>query len=354
LIAAAGLSGTASPVHYRDLKKIVKSSGLLRKQPFYYSAKAALLFGLFGCSLAILCLTRSLPVQALNAVLFAFVFAQFGLLGHDAGHNQIFRKPRANTLFGRICGNLVLGMDLDWWRGHHNAHHVRPNQEGYDPDADIPILAFTPEQAARRRGLFRWCSRYQSFLMPVLPGWQVFDLNLRSASFLIRRRPRKLSSGSALLIAHVLLYATVLFLTQGLVHGLLFAVIQRVLSGFYLSSVFATNHTAMPILSADQKMDFLHQQFITSRNIRPPRGFGFLFGGLHLQIEHHLFPSMARNQLRHAQPIVRAFSEKHGLPYRETPFLATYGEIFRHMWDISRAMPKVAHGRAGQQVAAAS
>ncbi|MFI5266903.1 MAG: fatty acid desaturase family protein [Chloroflexota bacterium] len=299
-------------------------------------------------------LTRSFPVQALNAVVFGFVFAQFGLLGHDAAHNQIFRTPRANTLFGRVCGNLLLGMDLEWWRGHHNAHHVRPNQEGYDPDADIPILAFTPEQAERRRGLFRWCSRYQSFLMPLLPGWQVFDLNLRSATFLIQRRPRRVSVGSALFAAHFVLYAGVLIPSQGVFHGLLFALIQRVISGFYLSSVFATNHTGMPVLSVGQKMDFLEQQVITSRNIRPRRGLAFLFGGLHLQIEHHLFPSMARNQLRHAQPIVRAFCEEHGLPYRETPFLATYGEIFRHMWGISRAMPKLPHERAAQPLPAAS
>ncbi|HVA24932.1 MAG TPA: acyl-CoA desaturase [Chloroflexota bacterium] len=312
------------------------------------------MFGLFGCSVAILCLTRSLPVQALNLGLFAFVFAQFGLLGHDAGHNQIFRKLRANTLFGRICGNLLLGMDLNWWRGHHNAHHGRPNQEGFDPDADIPVLAFTPEQGARRRGLFRWFSRYQSFLMPILPGWQVFDLNLRSAGFLMRRRSKRLYLASGLLIAHVVLYATILVLTQGIVHGLLFALVQRVVSGFYLATIFATNHTAMPILSASQKMDFLHQQVVTSRNIKPPRGFAFLFGGLHLQIEHHLFPTMARNQLKRVQPIVRAFCAEHGLPYRETPFLTTYGEIFRHMRGVSRTMTRLAAGSAPRPATAGS
>jgi fatty acid desaturase len=354
LIVAGRLPEATPAARYRDLKRVVKAAGLLRKQPLYYSFKASLLFGLLACSVAALWLTRSFPLQVLNAVVFGFVFAQFGLLGHDAAHNQIFKKPRANTLFGHVCGNLLLGMDLEWWRGHHNAHHVWPNQEGADPDADIPILAFTPEQAARRRGLFRWCSRNQSFLMPLLPGWQVFDLNVRSAKFLIRGRPRGSYTGAAFFVAHFVLYAGVLILSQGLAHGLLFALIQRVVSGFYLSSVFATNHTAMPVLTAAQKMDFLHQQVVTSRNIRPRRGLAFLFGGLHLQIEHHLFPSMARNQLRHAQPIVRAFCEEHGLPYRETPFLKTYGEIFRHMWGISRAMPRLPRERAAQAIPAAS
>jgi fatty acid desaturase len=340
LIAERALPSVAAAGHYRDLKKAVKAAGLLRKQPGYYIFKACTLFGLLACSVAALWLTRSLPLQALNALLFAFVFAQFGLLGHDAAHNQVFRTPRANMRFGRICGNLLLGMDLQWWKDHHNSHHARPNQEGYDPDADIPVLAFTPEQGARRRGLFRWSSRHQSFLMPLLPGWQVFDLNIRSAKFLITRRPPTFYVGLGLLIAHAVLYVGLLIATQGLLHGLLFALIQRVVSGFYLSSIFATNHTGMPVFPYSHKGDFLQQQVITSRNIKPPHGFDFLFGGLHLQIEHHLFPSMARNQLHLVQPIVRAFCAENGLPYRETPFLACYGEIFRHMWGISRTMPR--------------
>lgn len=326
---------------YRDLKKIIQDSGLLTKQPAYYFVKISILLGLFACSLALLRASQALPVLLANALLSAFVYSQLGLLGHDAGHNQIFRTRRANAWLGCICGNLLLGLDLEWWRSHHNAHHARPNQEGRDPDADIPVLAFSPEQAARRTGLFRWCSKNQSFLMPFLGCWQVFDLNVRSVRFLAGRRPA-LYLHSALLAAHFVLYAGILIGTQGLMHAVLFALVQRVVSGCYLTLIFATNHAAMPLLLADQRMSFLQHQVVTSRNIRAPRWLSFVFGGLHFQIEHHLFPGMPQNQLWRAQPIVREFCKEHGISYRELSFWQTYREIFSHMWGISQSMRRTA------------
>ncbi len=330
------------PARYSELKRVVSDAGLLEKQPFYYSWKITLLFGLLACSVAFLFVTRSLPLQLLNAAVFAFVFGQLGLLGHDAGHNQIFRQDRWNTFLGRLCGNLVLGMGLDWWRNHHNAHHGKPNQEGFDPDADIPLLAFTSAQALRRRGFAKWCMQNQAYIMPFMACFQVFDLHHGTVEFLIKRRSRSPYVESALLVAHVVFFGGVLFYTQGILQGLLFILVQRVISGVYLAAIFAPNHTAMPVLTAEEQMDFLLQQVLTSRNVRPPRPLSFLFGGLHLQIEHHLFPTMPRNQLRRAQPIIRAFCEQNGISYKETRFLKTYADIFRHMWQVSHIRPGLA------------
>jgi hypothetical protein len=41
-------------------------------------------------------------------------------------------------------------------------------------------------------------------------------------------------------------------------------------------------------------------------------------GGLNYQIEHHLFPSMARPHLRRAQPLVAAYCAAQGVPYTQT------------------------------------
>jgi len=51
-------------------------------------------------------------------------------------------------------------------------------------------------------------------------------------------------------------------------------------------------------------------------------------GGLNYQIEHHLFPSMPRPHLRHAQPLVRDFCVGRGIPYYECGLLRSYGEVF--------------------------
>jgi len=68
-----------------------------------------------------------------------------------------------------------------------------------------------------------------------------------------------------------------------------------------------------------------------SRNIRGGRLTDFMMGGLNYQIEHHLFPSMPRPNLKHAQPLVRAHCAAHGVTYTETSLLASYGIVVRYL-----------------------
>jgi fatty acid desaturase len=324
---------------YSELRATIRAAGFLNKQPWYYGGMMLALSGLLSCGAAGLFVTSAFPLRLANAVLLAFVFAQLGLLGHDAGHHQVFASRRWNTILGRICGNLLLGMGLDWWREHHNAHHANPNQEGRDPDADLGVLALSAEQAARRHGFERWCSRRQVFLTPLFASVQVFELHRYTVGFLVTRRAKSRYLEAFLIAAHFVLYLTLLFMALGVAHGLMFALVQRVVSGWYLNIIFGTNHTGMPLLSKTQHMDFVQQQVGTSRNVRVPRLLAFLFGGLHLQIEHHLFPTMPRNQLHRAQPLVKDFCAQHGIMYRESGFLATYLEIFKYMWRVSRLVP---------------
>ena len=76
---------------------------------------------------------------------------------------------------------------------------------------------------------------------------------------------------------------------------------------------------------------------LTARNIRPGRVTDFVFGGLNYQIEHHLFPSMARANLRHARPIVLEYCATHGIPYREVSAMASYREVARYLGEVSEA-----------------
>jgi fatty acid desaturase len=57
----------------------------------------------------------------------------------------------------------------------------------------------------------------------------------------------------------------------------------------------------------------------------------FALGGLNYQIEHHLFPSMPRRNLRRSQPLVKAFCERHNLCYHEQGFVASYAQVLRHL-----------------------
>ena len=117
----------------------------------------------------------------------------------------------------------------------------------------------------------------------------------------------KLVDGT-LLAAHIIGYLAALFLVLSPLQAVVFLVIQQGLFGVYLGCSFAPNHKGMPVLGEDEKIDFLRRQVITSRNIRGGWFTDFALGGLNYQIEHHLFPSMPRPSLRHAQERARSAS----------------------------------------------
>jgi hypothetical protein len=70
-----------------------------------------------------------------------------------------------------------------------------------------------------------------------------------------------------------------------------------------MGAAFAPNHKGMPLVAKEAKLDFFSRQVLTSRNIRGSWLKDNLMGGLNYQVEHHLFPSMARPNLRKAHEI---------------------------------------------------
>jgi fatty acid desaturase len=59
-----------------------------------------------------------------------------------------------------------------------------------------------------------------------------------------------------------------------------------------------------------------------------------MMGGLNYQIEHHLFPSMPRANLRFAQPIVRKYCESIGMPYLSSTLIDSYRMGLQHMHEV--------------------
>ena len=118
-----------------------------------------------------------------------------------------------------------------------------------------------------------------------------------------------------------------------------FVLVQQGLFGLYLGCSFAPNHKGMPTLTEAEELDFLRRQVLTSRNVRGSRLVDFLLGGLNYQIEHHLFPNMPRPNLRHAQPLVRAFCRQHDLAYTEATLFGSYAEALRHLHSRRRTPP---------------
>jgi fatty acid desaturase len=133
---------------------------------------------------------------------------------------------------------------------------------------------------------------------------------------------------------HFGLYLGVVFLFLGLWEGMAFILVHQMLFGLYMGSVFAPNHKGMLVQQGNSPLDRLRQQVLTARNVRSHPVTDFWFGGLNYQIEHHLFPSMARNQLKAAQATVQAFCQARAIPYHETSVWQAYWAILRHLHHV--------------------
>jgi fatty acid desaturase len=321
---------------YAELAAEVRRRGLLRRRPGYYvAAVAGTAAASVGVVTAMVVMRHSWWLM-LVAVAFAMIFAQIGFLAHDAGHRQISHRARTSRLLGLVLANLLTGLSYGWWVDKHNAHHAHPNRVGSDPDVEPGVLVFDSEHARTRRGLARWITRRQAWLFFPLLLLEAWNIHVTSIRAVLKPGLRSRRAEGALLAVHWAAYIALLAATMSVAQTLAFMAIQQGVLGLYLGCAFAPNHKGMPMLSPEQSEDPLRRQVLTSRNIRGGPVVDFVLGGLNYQIEHHLFPSMPRANLRLAQPVVRRFCESHGVRYAEARALSSYADVLRHLSDVGR------------------
>jgi fatty acid desaturase len=273
------------------------------------------------------------------AVPLAVLSARTGFLGHDAGHRQIAASHRVNRWLGYLLGNLMLGMGYGWWNDKHNRHHANPNHVGKDPDVGEGVFVWTREQAAARRsGLAEWMTRRQAWLF--FPLLLLEGLNLKVSSALdLRRLPvRDRVLEGSLMAAHMVWYVGLALVLLSPGKAVVLMLLHQGLFGVHLGSAFAPNHKGMAMPGEGERWDHLRRQVLTSRNVRGGVVNDYLLGGLNYQIEHHLFPSVPRPNLRRLQPLVREHCERVGLPYAETGLLSSYGQALRHMHEVGEPL----------------
>lgn len=323
---------------YAQLLRQVQRADLLDRRPGYYLTKIAVTAGLLIAGWATLVAVGDSWWQLAVAAFLAFVFTQVGFIGHDAGHRQIFRSRRANYLLGLVLGNLAIGLSYGWWVDKHSRHHAHPNQEGKDPDIGGGVVAFTEQHAHASRGPVRLIARYQRYLFFPLLMLEGIQLHVASVRALAGRRLRHRAWEALLLGAHAGGYLAAVFLVLPPVKAAVFIAVHQALFGVYLGSSFAPNHKGMPILTGDDQADFLRRQVLTSRNVRGGGLVDFLLGGLNYQIEHHLFPSMPRPNLRRSRPLIQDFCHQRGVAYHETSLLRSYALALDHLHEVGRPL----------------
>ena len=318
---------------FTDLARTVRDAGLMeRRLGYYWSWFAGLTVGLVGLAALSVALGPTWWQLAVAAAL-AVLLGQVMFLGHDAAHRQIFASGRWNDWASLVIANLYAGMSYGWWQHKHSRHHAKPNQVGADPDVANGILLFHPEPGvAPRTGVRGWLTERQGWLFFPLLLLEGLNLHVSGVKTIFGRAPVKRRPVEIVLVT-VRLGGYLGLVFWALPVGMAFAFlgVQLGIFGLYMGAVFAPNHKGMPIVPADAKIDFLRRQVLMSRNVTGSRSVDWFTGGLNHQVEHHLFPSMPRPNLRRARPIVREYCQERGIQYTETTLVGSYRIVVQYL-----------------------
>lgn len=319
---------------FTALTRRVQDAGLMARRHGYYWTRFLVLTALLAGTVASFVVIGGSWWQLVTAAVLAFLLGQLMFLGHDAAHRQIFRSGRWNDWSSLVIADLYAGMSYGWWQHKHSRHHAKPNQIGADPDITTGALVFdaTDAPAHRARGFSGWFTRRQGWLFFPLLLLEGLNLHVSGVRTIfgrgpVKRRPVEIAFVTARLGGYLALVFWVL--PWGI--ALAFLGVQLGLFGLYMGAVFAPNHKGMPLVPRDARLGFVQRQVLMSRNVRGGRVLTVLMGGLNYQVEHHLFPSMPRPNLRRVQPAVRAFCADIGVPYAESGLLESYAIVVRHL-----------------------
>ncbi len=321
---------------YAALSRMVRAAQLLDRTPARYAIRAVLTVSVFAACWWLTAVLAGSWFVLIAAALLGLAFTQIAFLGHDGGHQQISKTRRGNTAVGLVAGNLLTGLSIGWWVDKHNRHHANPNKEDHDPDIGEGVLVFTQTHAAARTGaIARAITRNQAALFFPLLMLEGLNLHVASIAYLRTARRTMLRRAEiALLTVHICAYVSALFILMPPAYAIAFIGVHQATFGFYMGCSFAPNHKGMQVIGADERVDYLRRQVLTSRNVRGGWFVDELLGGLNYQIEHHLFPNMPRANLRHAQHLVRDYCLTHRIDYTETSFGESYVRALSYLHQL--------------------
>lgn len=354
----------------RDLSNAMLREGMYKANIPWYFTKFAINASIVIGSALLAWRVDSLAVRLLAALAMGLGFQQFGWMAHEWAHHQVFKNHDVNDAV-LLVACIFLGFDRDWWSLKHNTHHALPNvlessEDAHDGDPDIdtlPFLAWSHSMARKvlygREGtpFARFCVAHQHIVyFPLLLlarlTWMFQSIALafridtywsatastdgsRTGVVAEQTALRYEFAQKLVLVLHLAWYVALVTLGMPLTHGLAFVAVNQCFTGLCMALAFGVGHNGCPVYEAGKKPGFFRLQTLTTRNIVDTPLAAWFMGGLHYQMEHHLFPSMPHSNLSKVAPRVRALCERHGVPYRCTGFWEGTAEVLRHLHDVS-------------------
>lgn len=319
---------------YAKLRKDVTAAGILERDYTYYTALCAIVFGGFFLGLYFMIIAQGALAIIFSGVMVALFAVQICGIFHDSGHRAVFKSFKNNDILGYFCC-FLLAYTYRKWKVTHNKHHANPNEEEMDPDIERPMFSFNEKQMKSKRGPLLAISRLQAYAYYPIGSLTGIYSQVVNIAYFIRDHQKTKYWEKLLYFAGITLWLVVPFVAFGLTKAILIYISLYPLMGMYLFNVFAPNHKGMPQIRKNQKISFLEQQIVTSRNINSGFFTDILLMGLNYQTEHHLFPECPRSKLKLITPYTKAASRKLGLAYTTTGLLNSNVIILKELNEVA-------------------
>ena len=95
---------------FARLSQRITEAGLLKRRPGYYTGRLGLVIASLAAGWGAFFALGDTWWQLAVAAFLALTFGQVALVAHDLAHRQVFRRRRPSEAWGRLFGNLWIGM----------------------------------------------------------------------------------------------------------------------------------------------------------------------------------------------------------------------------------------------------
>jgi len=263
----------------------------------------------------------------IGAILLGLGYQQQGWLSHDYSHQQVFQNRRLNNFMAYTCGSVLSGYSVNWWKERHNTHHAITNVMDADPDIDnLPLFVWDSKDFPRVSTVpgAEKIIPYQHLYF--LPWTCTLKLIWKLQSVLFARSSHTTAwnrvatyEKMCLILHYSWLTLFSWFYLPSIAVAIVFYFVSELVGGAGIANIVFMNHYACEH-PGKLETNFVTLQLLTTKDVEPTLWMNWFSGGLNLQIEHHLFPTMPRHNLLKVRPMVQQLCKDHGLVYQSHPF----------------------------------
>ncbi|NRB41313.1 MAG: fatty acid desaturase [Pseudomonadales bacterium] len=281
----------------------------------------------------------------LGVILLSLHFNFEVTFAHNCGHGA-FNRLRNKKGLGKFNTKEYLAKKLPasiegWKYSHNRLHHVNCNIVGKDPDVGYEAFRVTDLQ-----GKPTWYHKIQLVTLALMSTVTFLVMGFRTYQFEDQKKINgvfvdqslktypgiflRLLSKNRYFFFNLLLFpaiAGLCFLSAAQAAKVLLAnLLAEAIRGLSYGTMFHMGHHTGTVkfypkeTKPANKAEWYVLQIETSHSVIMNAPFKHVFGGLDLQIEHHIFPDLPANKLHQIQPEIEAICAKYNIQYSKASY----------------------------------